>query len=289
MVENVISHLIVFLELMSNCPNGWLVAPGKALHSKRIVEVPCGHCSWCRKRRATEWSLRISHELVYRPYGYFVGLTYDKKSIKYYDGSIYPTLDKKDLINYMRYLRRYCKLSMKYFAVGEYGSKSDRPHYHAIILSDRIIDKNIIKENWKYGMVDIGVVEPASINYVLKYVTKSIYERNRLEKFRQNPFMICSKGIGLDYAIDNFRQINSNKRLIVKGNDVGIPRYYVKKGLLSNIDKSEIKKKIEEDRYERYVESGLEWTEFCRKERAENNMRVMNIDARKSLYKGEKL
>lgn len=63
----------------------------------------------------------------------FVTLTYSDDSIpKCPDGQ--TTLDPNDLRNWLKRLRRaYEPARFRFFAVGEYGDQSQRPHYHAIL------------------------------------------------------------------------------------------------------------------------------------------------------------
>jgi hypothetical protein len=91
-------------------------------------------------------------------------------------------------------LRKYCSehgLNIRYFGCGEYGSTTQRPHYHFIYFglpefpdqrllnvrsvgSDkvRLYTSEILQGLWTHGMVSIGEVNSASISYVARYTTK---------------------------------------------------------------------------------------------------------------------
>lgn len=286
-----------------SCPNGWLVKPRRhtVFGAKGIKTVPCGHCSWCRKMRSIEWSARIQHEMQQHNYGYFITLTYDDDHLPFWPNSVYPTICKKHLQDYNKRLRLELKKynnSYKFYQIGDYGEQTDRPHYHSIILANNVINNSMFSLKWQYGMVDVGIAEPESIGYVVRYIRKSTQERNRLSKVRENPFMTCSQGIGIAYAKREVKAINDQESVRVNGSKAKIPRYYVKKGIIKLPKKLEIEAKAEEERMDRYVrfcdanvclEESEMWLSFCRHERLEALQSVKNIDAKRNLYKSEVL
>ena len=110
---------------------------GKALQN---LEVPCGKCIGCRIAKRKEWSLRMLHELTYHPQSSFVTLTYD-------DYHLPPccSLKKRHLQLFLKRLRKNLgERRIKYFACGEYGGQTMRPHYHAILFGSGLTreDKN---------------------------------------------------------------------------------------------------------------------------------------------------
>lgn len=90
--------------------------------------VPCGKCNPCRIRRASEWALRIYHELPYHKAASFVRLSYNDENLP--PGQ---SVTKDELRNYLRRLKARIG-SFKYLACGEYGETNERPHYHVLIL-----------------------------------------------------------------------------------------------------------------------------------------------------------
>lgn len=199
------------------------------------LEVPCGRCVACRIQRRNEWALRLEHELEYWNKSMFITLTYnddhlpDKGSLK-----------KKDLQNFFKRLRKNSQRKIKYFASGEYGDTTLRPHYHAIIFGLDLNDKQLICDNWTYCDWDnkdiynksFGLAEPDSITYVCKYVDKvesgdfeAIFKACGIEP----PFKISSQGIGLQYMVDNINNIINQGYLRYKNTKKSIPRYYLKK------------------------------------------------------------
>ena len=104
---------------------------------------------------------------------YFVTLTYNTEKVPITRNG-FMSLHKKDLQDYFKRLRKISSLKLKYYAVGEYGSKKMRPHYHLILFN--AMPENIISA-WRLngleiGTVHIGTVNEASIGYTLKYMCK---------------------------------------------------------------------------------------------------------------------
>lgn len=193
--------------------------------------VPCGQCMSCRIMKREEWVLRIMHEAEYWKESIFVTLTYDDEHL--------PTnesLVKKDLQDFFKRLRKNSNKKLKYFACGEYGEETARPHYHAIIfgmdfLSDT--DRDYIKMSWDKCKWDtqrkaFGNVSGTSIRYVVGYIEKKI--TGRLKKYAYKdcevPFHILSNGLGKKYAKDNKERIEKDGYISIHGSKRGIPRYY---------------------------------------------------------------
>ena len=170
--------------------------------------VPCGKCLPCQKKRRSEWSLRLEHEYLFSESALFITLTYSDPHLpRTKEG--YSTLNKKHVQDYIKRLRnenvkyvtktlgcskKEVKLRsrpLRYYAVGEYGSKTRRPHYHLILFNMDVENIAPVKNQWKYGMSDVGTVTSASINYVTKYMFKQF---NRKTDKRIPPFSIMSKG-----------------------------------------------------------------------------------------------
>lgn len=267
-----------------SCPKKWKVKTKPP--NARIVEVPCGTCSYCRKMRSLEWSARISHELAINPYSGFITLTYDEDNVRW--KGLYMTLCKDDLQKYHKKLRK-AGLRYKYYQVGEYGEKYDRPHYHVIMLGAGVKDKALLEEKWEYGIIDVGLVEPKSISYVVSYVRKSPRERNIYYGKREEPFMTCSQGIGLEYAERNVEAIRDQESVKVNGGTISIPRYYLKKGAIEKKQEHEMLIKRQQEMYQEFIESGMEFSMWCKKRNAEEWQSVKNIDALKNLFGGGKL
>ena len=145
------------------------------MDGKKTDVVPCGKCVECLKRRANHWTFRLSQELKQATTACFLTLTYDEVPLSQ---NGLPTLRKTDFQKFMKRLRKRSKCSLKYYACGEYGTRTQRPHYHVILfnLSRTIFETDMIGRIWSHGFVDVGKVEMASIAYVTGYVMKGKFQ-----------------------------------------------------------------------------------------------------------------
>lgn len=125
------------------------LSPFRDRSVSEFIEVPCGNCTACRLAYSRDWANRCSLELGYHKSAYFVTLTYSPDfvpRVDYIDGSTGEllealTLRKRDFQLFMKRLRkRFSDQHIRYFAAGEYGSKTFRPHYHAIIFGLELDD-----------------------------------------------------------------------------------------------------------------------------------------------------
>lgn len=192
------------------------------------------------------------HELPYWDTATFLTLTYDDDHLPVVETTdndtpviVENTLIKKDLINFFRRLKDDRKI--KYFACGEYGDETNRPHYHAIVYGVHPIEKQLILDNWKYGLVDLGTVTPESAKYVSSYIQKKLSGSMAEEEYglRQEPFQLQSRGIGERYCIDNEAMLRNKGSVSLNGHPVGIPRYYQKKLGMTTEDHREHARKRE--------------------------------------------
>lgn len=253
------------------CPNPYLVRTRPPL--RKIVEVPCGRCVYCRRARSREWSTRLIHQLATTPDALFVTLTIDDDNILAND------LSKRDLQLYLKRLRKGTIKTVKYYAIGDYGDKTGRAHYHLIIFGLNFSDQELVKKSWTKGYVDVGTVTVESIRYVTHYIIDAVkYDYTLANK--QKPFALLSKGLGLEYASRNTTRLNQRGRVIVRGTEVSVPRYYIKKGLVTSNVRDELKLKREEELQEKFEESGLSWPEFCREEKTRRLQNALNIAAK---------
>lgn len=143
------------------------------------VTVPCGKCFACKETRRNDWTIRLREEAKDHDKSIFLTLTYNDENLIYSD--YLPTLYKPDLQNFLKRLRKNLKgRKIRYYAVGEYGGKTIRPHYHLIIFNMSSDDIKVIERSWStydqktnkhtpIGQIHIGDVGIRSIKYVTKY------------------------------------------------------------------------------------------------------------------------
>lgn len=207
----------------------------------QYILVPCGKCFACQSNRRSAWSFRLWCECLKQPSSLFVTLTYDDDHLPKNNN-----LCIHDLQTFIKRLRKNYKLhddrSIKYFACGEYGSHTLRPHYHAILfglpLSDGLDFINVwskrLFETWQNGFVSVAPLNGSRIGYCTKYILKGDLTRKKYQELGiVPPFMVCSRrpSIGLSYLeeIDIHRLLDGNCKLRKATQSVFIPEYYRRK------------------------------------------------------------
>lgn len=141
-------------------------------HRWRDVEtfqLPCGRCLGCRADRARSWALRCQLELQDHHSATFTTLTYDDKHLPW-------TLQKHHLQLWLKRFRKALGPArpIRFFASGEYGEQTGRPHYHALLFGAHRDDQYVMERTWGMGHVRNDHVTPATIAYVAGYVNKKI-------------------------------------------------------------------------------------------------------------------
>ncbi len=233
---------------------------------QKTVNVPCGKCHHCLQKRRGQWAFRLQQELKTAHTASFITLTYDEDQIPRTECG-WPTLEPKDLQNFWKRLRKYTAYhhqhKIKYLAVGEYGTQTKRPHYHAITFNlPQHLLKNATKlpEIWNKGLTHIGDANDKSILYTLSYLTagnreskKQIIERTQRGIDHYPEFQRQSQGIGTNYLTPQqiqFQKNNLNPYIIAEdGKKMSMPRYYKDK-IFNKTEKYLIKKKIEKLNYQ---------------------------------------
>ena len=189
--------------------------------------IPCGKCVACHAERRRDWGIRMFHESQYHEQNSFVTLTYD-------DDNCPEELCKLDLDRFLARLRKHHKV--RYFLCGEYGEKTHRPHYHAIIfgqdfrggrytyrINDELWGNKQLQQTWSHGEVVIGDFTPATAMYTAGYVGKKLGKE-------QEGFTIMSRKppIGWQWAVDNQDQLNRLGHVVIEGRVWPIPKAYFK-------------------------------------------------------------
>lgn len=201
--------------------------PDPSFENNKIrIEVPCGKCSGCLITRRNEWTDRLKIELQDASSAHFITLTYDEENVTY--GEYHPTLVKSDLQKFLKRLRRNVQNKLRYYAVGEYGTDTLRPHYHIILfnLPNDLLGE--IDKAWKMGYSYIGTVTPASIHYVTKYHVNKTFSPEGCEP----SFATMSRrpGIGHSYVekYTSYHDGKINRNYIPQqgGIKTRLPRYY---------------------------------------------------------------
>lgn len=168
-----------------------------------VTVHPCGQCLPCRINKARTWTHRLLLEQAVTGDSAFVTLTYDDQHLPT-DLSLQPN----ELSKFIKRFRRAIEpRKIRYFAVGEYGDQSWRPHYHLALFNASEWDTHVVNNCWGRGFVQVGDLNKDSARYITGYVTKKMTSKNdhRLDG-RTPEFMRCSKQNG-GLGIDAIRQI----------------------------------------------------------------------------------
>lgn len=248
-------------------------------YTGETVTAPCNKCPECRARRASAWSFRLRQEEKVSTSSYFITVTYDTLEVPITEkGRL--SLRKKDVQKFIKRIRKShadksndTSKSIKYYAVGEYGGRTWRPHYHLILfnadiqkmvnrtdqlkLRESLFDgqTEVMCKQWKFGHITVGQVNPASVGYTLKYICKPKKVPEYKGDDRQPEFSLMSKGLGVSYLTESmikYHLADVENRMFCSvegGVKLSMPRYY--KNKLYN---SEQKEKIKEFFYKKFVE-----------------------------------
>lgn len=187
------------------------------------------------------------------------------------------TLKKADFQNFMKRLRKLQSEKIKYYAVGEYGSKRQRPHYHAIIFNvqkDEFIRDAWTLNNDQIGTVHIGRVSSDSIAYTCKYMDKGYSVPKHSRDDRSREFSLMSKGLGKSFITEKMKKFyNSNLSINYvwqNGYKKPMPRYFRNKILTE----SNAEKQIEIIRGSVTKRQQEKYRQFLKK----NGMSAENVD-----------
>lgn len=203
------------------------------------LEVPCGRCVGCRLAKAQAWAIRCRHESLDHKDNSFVTLTYDENNLP--EGA---SLNIDDLQRFWKRLRK-AGHDVRYFACGEYGDLTQRPHYHACIFGYWPGDAKRLPSNkphasftseqlariWGHGNVLVQNLTQGNAGYVAQYTLKKYTEKGEPIDFgeRLPPFLVMSRrpGLGINYAREHAKAITHFDGIRQKGGTLAkIPRYY---------------------------------------------------------------
>lgn len=162
------------------------------------IPFPCGQCLACRINKRRQWTARLLLEFFENnEKASFVTLTYSDDNFPLSLNG-YPVLCKRDIQLFLKKLRKRFGQGIRYYAAGEYGPKTKRPHYHLILFGvapdeldpdwfyfggksgpfrPNYCRTSPLYETWQHGIVHIGEVTAHSIQYVAGYVTKKITKK----------------------------------------------------------------------------------------------------------------
>lgn len=242
---------------------------GKPVFKDRVgfkhIYLPCGRCIGCRLERSRQWAVRCVHESTLHFSNCFVTLTYSPDRLPVVDGVVVPTLRKSDFQLFMKRLRKHFSGNkIRFFACGEYGENTRRPHYHAILFGVDFMDKVVYRKFgehttyvsdtlnriWGLGHCIIGTVTFESAAYVARYITKKVtgeaanehykvVDKTTGELFNLLPeFSLQSlkPGIGAGWYEKYNAEVYPVDSVLINYREVKPPRYYDKLFEINNPD-----------------------------------------------------
>lgn len=200
---------------------------GKYTNPRTGQAYGCGQCLACRINKQRQWSARIQMEATTSPAS-FVTLTFSEDNRP-------GEVRKKDIQNFCKELRRKSNQRFRYFAVGEYGDKHDREHYHLCIFNyitqieydseGHFHDKHI-QSAWGKGFTTISDMTPQRASYIAGYTVKKMTDKDDERLDGRNPeFALMSRmpGVGFD-AFLKYCTSHAYTKYVSEHPDPEIPR-----------------------------------------------------------------
>lgn len=130
----------------------------------------CGQCIPCRINARRLWSHRIQLEALTHADNCFATFTYDPAHYPE-DGSLCP----RDLRLFLYRFRKAVRpIRFRYFAVGEYGTQTQRAHYHVAFFGIGMQFQSAMFHTWGKGYVHVGELNKDTASYIAGYVTKKM-------------------------------------------------------------------------------------------------------------------
>lgn len=223
----------------------------KSLHSNEFVggAFPCRKCLPCRLNIAREKAIRCYHETKCHNDSIFLTLTYNNENLKS------DRLQYLDFQLFMKSLRELVtrdihdpdvrkSLYIPFMVTGEYGDKTKRPHWHAILFNYRPADAKFhyktdrgddvftsatLDKLWKRGNLEFGSVTLDSANYVARYAAKKLgHGHDQNHNYHPIHKTSSRRAIGTSWIERNFQHTLENGHVTLPdGSPSKIPRFYL--------------------------------------------------------------
>lgn len=166
-------------------------APTGSYGFLKPFNLPCSKCIGCRLNYARSWALRCQLESLSHKDNCFITLTFSNEILQNRKNPW--SVDKNDFQLFMKKLRKKYGDSIRYFHCGEYGEKTYRPHYHALIFGHDfriqtptnkvrkygkgkfpLYNSEELNKLWSNGHCTVGELNFDTASYTARYVTKKI-------------------------------------------------------------------------------------------------------------------
>lgn len=242
-------------------------------------QLPCSKCIECRLEYARQWAVRSVHEASIHEQNSFITLTYSDEKLKS------PKLQYRDFQLFIKKLRKHIhdqeteklfpnvteikarnqlfkglskdtqdsireRSQISIFVTGEYGDKTKRPHWHALIFNwrpndtnykysnergDKLFSSNILETLWGNGTTELGQITFESAGYCARYAAKKlVHGHDSDHDFKPISKKSSKNAIGKKFLETHWKDIfNHGEVILADGTKSTIPRYY-EKWLLKN-------------------------------------------------------
>lgn len=204
------------------------------------LSLPCGQCVGCRLERSRQWAIRCMHERALYDRNVFLTLTYDDDNLP-----AGGTLVKRDLQLFMKRLRKAYGKGVRFYACGEYGERTLRPHYHLLLFNcdfedkvfykrakrgERLYTSEIVRRLWPKGFNVLGDVSFDSAAYVARYILLKRTGDRSAEHYagRLPEFTLMSRrpGIGARWFEKFHVEAYAWDSVVMNGRKIRPPRFY---------------------------------------------------------------
>lgn len=249
---------------------------------------PCGKCIPCLLDDQRDWAFRLQLEAEVRETAWFITLTFADEFLPS-DRCVHKEHLQSFLNHLRKKLERICKKyhcnepKLTYFAVGEYGRESNRPHYHLMLFGFPIHKPfemlRIVEDVWRKGFCKVEWCDSSTCNYICKYMTKLDPRPHEIDSFR---LMSRRPALGFIYfdlkphVVEYINRPDVNSMRFKDGRNHRIPRSIRRKYY------SPFKQQLNNDTFK----CSKEWmdvhqsevVEYCRRGRERNKMMVERLN-----------
>lgn len=191
---------------------------------------PCGRCLSCRINKRRVWAARLMLEAQCHEHSFFSTFTYEVPP----SGNTLVKAHVSDAIKRLRERARGAGRTVRFYACGEYGEHTLRPHYHACIFGLGPEHVSDVEAAWLglrdpvaiAGFSSHGVLGVGGANYVTGYVTKKLASVDADKARGVLPeFAVMSRrpGLGLPALIAVIEALNTSAGALYLARNLDVP------------------------------------------------------------------
>lgn len=218
----------------------WWTPPICTDERLRYIDIECGKCYECKRKKAREWRIRNAEQLKETPTAtFFTGTLTDERIEKLSKKYNIPKEEANEIATkeVRLFLERIRRInggkSIKHWIVTEKGhTNTRRIHIHGIFYAENGMSKyrlnKLLNDNWIAGYSYNGkYVNERTINYIAKYLTKDDLDNKDFEGK-----ILASPGLGKKYierakTINRFRYKETTEEYRFRNGVLApMPKYY---------------------------------------------------------------